>query len=145
MTLSLYETDFYAWTIETANQLRSKNLNELDIDHLLEEVEGMSVSELSQLSSRLEILLLHLLKWEYQPSYRGRSWDLSIKEQRKRVKRLLEKMPSLKSKLNSEFQDTYSIAVIRAEKETGLNESTFPKEPAYTIEQILDDNFYPGE
>jgi hypothetical protein len=144
MNLSqLYEQDFYAWTVETANQLRSRNLNSLDIDHLLEEVEGMGVSEIAQLGSRLEVLIMHLLKWQYQPSYRGRSWNLTIKEQRIRVKKLLKKMPSLKSKLHDELQETYPIAVIRAEKETGLDRKTFPEILPYTIEQILDDNFYP--
>ena len=144
-TQSLYEKDFYQWTVETANHLRSKKLNELDIDHLAEEVESMGISEIGQLGSRLEVLIIHLLKWQYQPSYRGRSWNLTINEQRIRVKRLLKKMPSLKSKLNDEFQEVYPIAVIRTEKETGLDRKTFPEIPPYTIDQILDDTFYPGE
>lgn len=144
MNLSqLYEKDFYQWTVETANQLRSRQLNKIDIDHLAEEVESMGISEIGQLGSRLEVLIIHLLKWQYQPSYRGRSWHLTINEQRIRVKRLLKKMPSLKSKLNDEFQEVYPIAVIRTEKETGLDRKTFPEIPPYTIDQILDDNFYP--
>ena len=146
MTLSLYETDFYAWTVETANHLRSKKLNELDIDHLLEEIEDMGISQKRALQSRLEILLMHLLKWQYQPDYINKSsWKGTIREQRTRISILFENMPSLKNKTQEQAKLVYRLAVMRAAKEIGLNEDKLPTELPYTIEQILDDNFYPGE
>ena len=93
----LYDQDYYQWTVETANALNSKSYDAVDIEHLIEEIEGMGASERSQLQNRLEVLIMHLLKLEYQSGYIGkRGWILTIKEQRKRLKRLLQKMPSLK-------------------------------------------------
>lgn len=145
MNLSqLYEKDFYAWTVETVNQLRSKQLNKIDIDHLAEEVESMGASERRQLQSRLEVLLMHLLKWQYQPSYQGKSWILTIEEQRARIKDHLKDNPSLKASLQAFLDRSYRYAVIKAVNETGLNKSTFPSNLPYTITQILNDDFYPN-
>lgn len=147
MNLSqLYEKDFYQWTVETANYLRSKKLNELDIDHLLEEVESMGASERRQLQSRLEVLLIHLLKLKYQPEYQHKgSWLRTVKEQRKRLKDLLKQNPSLKPRIDVIALDAYSYAKDSAVYETGLHMNTFPPQLPYTLEQILDDTFYPGE
>ena len=143
-TQSLYEKDFYAWTVETANQLRSRQLNKIDIDHLAEEVESMGASERRQLQSRLEVLLIHLLKLKYQPEYQHKgSWLRTVREQRKRLKDLLNQNPSLKSKIEVIALNAYSYAKDSAVYETGLHMNTFPTQLPYTLEQILDDNFYP--
>lgn len=141
---NLYEQDYYQWTVETADALKSKNFNTVDVDHLIEEIESMGASELRQLQNRLEGLIMHLLKLQYQSGYIGkRSWILSIKEQRKRIKRLLFKMPSLKACVQDEMIEAYGYAVIKAAKETGISESVFPAQIPYSLEQILDDEFYP--
>ena len=140
---SLYEQDYYQWTVETANSLKSKSYGAVDVEHLIEEIESMGASQTRQLESRLEVLIMHLLKWQYQPSLQGRSWKKTIIEQRKRIKRLLQKMPSLKSSIDDEVLDAYDYARDDAIYETGLSESIFPKEMPYSLEQILDDNFYP--
>ena len=118
-------------------------MNDLDIDHLIEEVESMGASELRQLQSRLEVLIMHLLKWQYQSKKQSRSWTLTIEEQRKRIKRLLKKMPSLKACIQEEALEAHGYAIIKSAKETGLDKSVFPCELPYTLEQLLDDNFYP--
>jgi hypothetical protein len=141
---NLYEQDFYAWTLETASALKAKSYDAVDVEHLIEEIECMGASERSQLQNRLEVLIMHLLKLQYQSGYIGkRSWILTIKEQRKRIKRLLQKMPSLKACVQDEAIEAYDYATIRAAKETGITESVFPAQMPYTLEQILDDNFYP--
>lgn len=140
---SLYEQDYYQWTIETAKALKAKAFNKIDIDHLVEEIESMGASERRELQSRLEVLLTHLLKWQYQSVKQSRSWTLTIEEQRKRIKRLLEKMPSLKSGINEEIRESYDYAVIKAAKESKLDKAAFPKELPYTLEQLLNENFYP--
>ena len=140
----LYDQDYYQWTVETANALNSKSYDAVDIEHLIEEIEGMGASERSQLQNRLEVLIMHLLKLEYQSGYIGkRGWILTIKEQRKRLKRLLQKMPSLKACIQDEAIEAYDYAAIRAAKETGITESVFPSMMPYTLEQLLDDEFYP--
>ena len=85
-----YETDFHAWALQNASMLRQGRLDELDIEHIAEELEGMSASERRELLNRLQVLLLHLLKYQYQPERRGKSWLLTISHQRTAIERLLD-------------------------------------------------------
>ena len=96
-----YDTDFYAWANEQAALLRSGRLAEADIANIAEEIETMGRAEKRELVSRLTILLVHLLKWRFQPNLRGRSWRLTIKEQRKEVLNHLADNPSLRQRLRS--------------------------------------------
>ena len=141
----LYEKDFYAWTQETAKALREQDFSRIDMEHLIEEIESVGASEKRELESRLEVLLLHLLKWQIQPSLRGKSWELTIKEQRRKIARRLKNTPSLKNNLDELLKDVYGDSILAAQKETGLDESSFPKNCPYTLEQILDDEFFPGD
>ena len=143
MSATLYDKDFYKWALEQAHYIKTKAFDDLDIEHLFEEVESMGASEVRELESRLEVLLVHLLKWKYQPSLQSRSWQLTIKEQRLRINQRIKKMPSLKSKLPEIFEDGYEPSLLQAEKETGLSATTFPQSCEWTIEQILDNEFYP--
>ena len=144
---TLYETDFARWAAEQAGLLRAGLVNSIDYENLAEEMEIMGSSELSELENRLTVLIMHLLKYRFQPNLRSRSWLLTIKEQRKRIAIRLKRSPSLKPRLeNSEFvQDAWEVAVLAASKETGLDESVFPESPIWTIVQILDEGFYPAE
>jgi len=132
-----YESDFYAWTQEQAELLRSGRFDELDAQNILEEIESMGRSAENELESRLQVLFMHLLKWEYQPSRRGKSWQLTIEEQRRKIDRRLSKSPSLKHKLADIVEDAYGDAVIAAERETGLERSVFPTVCPWTIEEVL--------
>jgi hypothetical protein len=140
---SLYEQDFYAWTGEQADLLRANRWHEVDIEHLVEEIEAMGRSERKELVNRLVILMLHLLKWRHQPSRRGNSWRLTIKEQRIRLASHLGENPSLKSFLDDAISDAYRLALIEAERETGLPETTFPTTCPFTFTEMLDDAFWP--
>ena len=104
----------------------------------------MGASEVRELESRLEILLLHLLKWKYQPSHQGVSWELTIKEQRKRIERRLKKMPSLNSVLDDAFKDAYEIATYEAAKVTKLSLAAFPENCEWNISQVLNNGFFPS-
>ena len=144
MNLSqLYNKDFYQWTVETGKLLKAKQFSELDIAHLCEEIENMGASEIRELENRFEVLIMHLLKWQFQPHMQTRSWRLTIEEQRRKLKRHLAKTPSLKSQVDSVLVDIYPDAVIAAAKETSLPRSTFPNILPYTFEQLLDDQYYP--
>ena len=138
---SLYKLDFYAWTQQQADFLRSQNLEQLDVVNLVEEIEEMGRREKRELESRLEVLLMHLLKWQFQPNLRSRSWQLTIKEQRLRLEKLLKENPSLKAILAEHVISAYALAIISAEKETGLD--TFPEICPYKAEQVLDGAFMP--
>jgi hypothetical protein len=138
-----YEEDFYGWAMKNASLLKQGKFNEADIENIIEEIESMGRSEKSQLMNRFSVLIAHLLKWQFQPDFRGRSWHGTIKEQRKRAKMLLKENPSLKSKLSDTFADAYELAIDQIEKETPIDLKILPLECPYTIEQALDDNFFP--
>ena len=141
---SLYDQDFYAWANEQAALLRAGRLAEADIANIAEEIESMGRSEKRELVNRLAVLLLHLLKWQFQPGLRSNSWRLSIKEHRLRLDRHLRDNPSLRAVLDEAMADAYRIAMVRAEGETGLTEGTFPYECPYPFGQAIDADFWPG-
>ncbi len=141
----LYEQDFYAWANEQAGLLRAGKLSEADIEHIAEEIESMGKGEKRELASRLTVLLLHLLKWQYQPGRRGASWQATIRVQRRDLAVHMADNPSLKSLLPQVIGQAYGSAIIEAGVETGLLETTFPTVCPWSFEQISDPDFWPGE
>ena len=141
MNSTTHETDFYAWTNEQVQLLKTGQLNQIDWQNIAEEIEDMGRSEKRQLESRLEILIMHLLKWQFQPNLRSRSWQLTIKEQRLRLEKILQKNPSLQPNLTEAIEDVYPLATLSAERETGL--SLFPETCSYTLTEILSPEFLP--
>jgi len=135
--------DFYAWTQETSQLLLEGCYTKVDMKMIAEEIKSMGASERRELINRLAVLLMHILKWQYQPGLRSRSWKLTIIEQRQEIQDLLEDSPSLKHKLPKEFNKAYARAILKAEKETNLPRKTFPQDCPYTLEQVLDEQFYP--
>jgi hypothetical protein len=140
-SVSLYESDFYAWTQEQLQFLRTGELGKVDLQNLTEEIADMGRSEKRELESLLEVLLMHLLKWQFQPSFRSKSWQLTIKEQRLRLQKHLKQNPSLKSALPEILPEAYQLSVISGERETGLN--LFPEICPYSFEQIFSEGFLP--
>ena len=142
---SLYDKDFYAWVLHTVDKLKSKKFDEVDLNHVIEEIESVGAKEKSELTSRLAILIIHLLKWQYQPELQSKSWDLTIWNQRQDLKTLLEYSPSLKSEhhIKITLEKAYKRAVTGALKETGFYNNPFPDSLPYTLEQLLDEDFYP--
>ena len=138
-----YETDFYAWANEQAALLRQGKLTQADIEHIAEEIESMGKTEKRELVSRLAVLLLHLLKWRFQPDRRGTSWDITIKVQRRDLSRHLRDNPSLKSALDTAIEDAYGDAVLLAQAETRLPGATFPLTCPWTFEQAMNEGFWP--
>ena len=143
MNSNLHENDLYAWTRQQVQLLKSGQLSALDVSNLIDEVDDMGGSIRNQLESRLEVLLMHLLKWQYQPNYRGRSWQLTIKEQRRKIERLIRKNPSLQNTLDQTLADAYGDAIIAVAKETGMAENIFPEQCPYSIQQIIYSDYLP--
>lgn len=141
--MAIYETDFYTWTQQQAAFLKSGQFSEIDLENLIEEVESMGRSEKRELESRLTVLLQHLLKWQYQPTRRGRSWELTIKGQRMNFIKVLNENPGLKPSLNQCLTDAYQFAIVEASKETGLDEKTFPSVCPWELKEITKPDFYP--
>jgi len=144
---SLYEQDFYSWALQQAQLLKMGQFTQLDINHLIAELESMSATEKRELISRLEILLMHLLKWKFQPVFQNRSWRLTIKEQRLQLDDHLQDNPSLKNPeiLQVIITKAYRRALVKAETETGLDGKVFPQTCPYSLAQIMDMDFYPNE
>jgi len=140
---SLYEGDFYAWAMENADLLRQKKFEEIDVENIAEEIESMGKSNKRALLSHLAVLMVHLLKWKFQPVRRSKSWNLTIKHQRLQVQKLLEESPSLKYQIEIKLKEAYEEARIIAAGETGIDEEDFPKACPFTLEQCLDKAFLP--
>jgi hypothetical protein len=140
---TLYDRDFYAWLNEQAGLLRAGRLNELDIENLAEEIESMGRSEKRELVSRLEVLIMHLLKWKFQPTLRSTSWRLTIEDQRFRVSDHLDENPSLTARLDEAILSAYRRAGRRASGETGFDIKHFPPACPWTFDQITGADFWP--
>jgi len=139
----LYETDFYGWIQQQAGVLKAGNFASLDLDNLIEEIESMGKSHQRALESRLEVLLMHLLKWQFQPKRRTPSWEHTINVQRDRLADHLLENPSLKPKIPEAQMKAYRYAVKEASQETSLPHSTFPEHCPWTFEQVINPDFWP--
>jgi Domain of unknown function DUF29 len=140
-TTTLYEADFTLWAEQTAQMLKDGRLSEIDLENLIEEVEDLSRRERDALYSNLKIVLLHLLKWEFQPHKQTNSWKASIVEHRQRIKRQIKKSPSLKSYPEEILSECYTEARELASIETELPIDSFPAEYAYAIADVLAPTF----
>lgn len=141
MVINLYETDFYAWTLEQSQLLRDGNLQNLDIINLVEEIESLGKQQRQELRNRLGILIGHILKWEYQPQKRSKSWRVTIKIQRREIETLLLDNPSLKPYLPEAINKAYKAGLDLVALETNLDYSDLPQECLYNTNQIFDPNF----
>lgn len=144
-SISLYETDFYAWTQEQATLLRNEQWSQIDLQNLIEEIQSLGKQQRQELRNRLSVLIEHLLKWHYQSERRSRSWLATLRIQRLDIAELLEDNPSLKPYLEEALRKAYLKSVELAIGETDLPKRTFPVECPYSLVEIVDDDFYPGE
>lgn len=142
-----YETDVVAWAREQAHFLRSGNFSALDLQHLAEEIEDVGKSEQRELASRMTVLLAHLLKWQFQPSKRSKSWEFTIRTQRKEVCYLLKEAPSLQTKFDDAAWNDLVWAKAKglAESETGLDLDTFPEACPWRVADVLAEGWLPKD
>ena len=143
MSASLHDADFYTWTGQQAELLRAGHYAALDTAHLIEELESMGARERRELETRLSVLLQHLLKWRYQPERRGTSWRNTIKIQRIDAGRVLADNPGLRARLPELLASAYDRARILASDETGLDETDFPERAPFSLEQVMNSDFWP--
>ena len=144
MTTS-YDIDVVAWSNEQAQRIRAGKFDQLDLEHLAEEIEDVGKSEQRQLANRMSVLFAHLLKWAFQPELRASSdsWRLTIKEQRKRIVARLAKTPSLNKSLTDVdwLDDAWVDAVALARKETGI--VIFPEVCPWSMGDVLAEGWLP--
>ncbi|MBV9746051.1 MAG: DUF29 domain-containing protein [Acidobacteriia bacterium] len=132
---SLYERDYHRWALEQAAKLRRGD--PLDSENIAEELESLGRSQEQQLINRLVILIAHRLKWDWQPSGQSNSWRATIREQQKRIVRLIEKNPSLQSLITEAIPEAHDIAITLASHETGIVEEDFPQECPYSFDELM--------
>lgn len=142
-TNKLYERDYLEWLEATCNQLKNREFDSLDLENLIEEIETLGRSEKREILSRLRILLMHLLKYKYQPNKRTNSWKYTVREQRLQILKSFKDSPSLKNYFQTIFVETYSDARALAADETGLDITTFPQDCPFSIELVLDTEWLP--
>jgi hypothetical protein len=143
MNPTLYEKDYYLWLEKTVQLLEGGRFSEIDIKNLLEEISDMGKSQKKSLKSNLIVLLMHLLKWKYQPEKQSGSWKGSIREHRRRILDDFEDSPSLKGYFTEIFDKCYQEARKQAADETGLLLEIFPIECPFTIEETLNPDYLP--
>ena len=141
--ISLYETDYHSWIEATADALKRRDYGAIDWENIIEEIEDMGRRERQRLESNLVVLLLHLLKWQFQPDHRSGSWESSIIEHRRRIRRAIQASPSLKPFLDDCLAECYEDAVDQAASQTTLSRTTFPTDCPYTAGQIMTKGFLP--
>jgi Domain of unknown function DUF29 len=139
----LYDKDTYTWAMQQADALRRRSANEVDWDNVAEEVESLGKSQISELRSRYAVLLLHLLKWLFQPEKRSRSWETTIRVQRRAIAEHLDENPGLKSRRDEILGRAYFEARLSASGETDLALETFPETNPFTLADAMDENFWP--
>jgi transposase len=138
-----YDRDFMLWIETTVQLLKEQKFAELDLENLIEEIEDMGKSNKSALRSNVIVVLLHLLKWKYQPEKRTNSWKFSLREHRRRLEEDFEDSPSLQNYYREIFPKCYGNARKLAADETGLVLEIFPVESPFTPEEVLDAEFLP--
>ena len=140
---TLYDQDYWQWTQEQIQSLQKGHWATLDIDNLVEELETLGRSEQREIGSYLQVLIMHLLKCEYQPEKRTASWNQTMNHYRNKIQDCLEDTPSLQRFLVDPawLEKYYRRARRDAAEETNKALNIFPEHCPYTIEQILDPEF----
>ncbi len=140
---ALYDQDYHAWCLRTAELLANGSLEALDVGHLREEVDSLAGRGEREVASRIKRIQQHLLKLQYQPGKRTRSWSTTLANQRDELASIFEQSPSLASFAQRNTAKVYKGARRLASIETGLPPGVFPDECPYTLDQILDQEFVP--
>jgi hypothetical protein len=133
-----YAADYCGWIEDTARAIEDGRFSEIDRAALADEVRDLGKSERRELRSALKVLLVHMLKTQYQPEKRTRSWELTMRSQRNDIADYLEESPSLRRELPELIGATYRNARLTAADETGLELDVFPESCEWTVAQVLD-------
>ena len=140
MKKSLYERDFNLWINETLTSLKTRNMETIDWDNLIEEVEDMGRSQKHALESYLQRLIEHILKlkyWEQEKARCYKGWRSEVINFRNRIKRIIKKNPSLKNYLIEQYSEIYQDAIATMSEQFDI-----PSETKIESENILSDDYF---
>ena len=130
--------DYVKWAFEQAALIKAGRFDQVDILNVAEEIEDVGKSEIRAFESHLEVVLIHMLKWDFQPAKRSRSWDASIFSNRHRILRLLKVNPSLRARQEASIEAAYEFARRSAARQTRLDLASFPEACPYDWSQIME-------
>jgi hypothetical protein len=137
-TKTLYDTDFVEWTAHTAGLLREGRLDDVDLEHLAEEIEDLGRNDQHTVLSHLSRLLKHQIKRKIQPERDGSSWRSSVTTSREKIELKIADSPSLRLLLEKNLQKSYRQAIKDALFETGLKSADLPQQCPYTLDELLE-------
>lgn len=140
-----YEADFYLWCFEQAEHLRQRRFAEVDLPNVIEELVSMGREQRYKLESSYRLIIAHLLTWEHQPQLRSSSWQITIVRERANAERRERDAPSLRTQARRLVEDVYPVARKEAQIETGLPLAIFPAECPYSLDQLRDPDWLPGQ
>jgi hypothetical protein len=136
-----YDHDFYGWALEQARLVREGRWEAVDRDNVAEEIESLGREQFNKLASAFRVLMLHMLKWDHQPTLRSRSWILSIRAQRLEIEDVLADNPGLQPRIGEAIARGYRKGRIEAARETGLDEDEFPETCPYSFDDLVSRDF----
>jgi hypothetical protein len=145
-TRLLYDRDYFLWLTATAEQLKQGRFSELDLENLVEEIDSMGKSQKNALESLVIVTIEHLLKlvyWETERARNANHWSREIAAFREQIHRLLSDSPSLQPYTIEIFEDAYRKARRLAALDMGVNPRSLSQTPVFTLEQTLDDDWFP--
>lgn len=137
------EDDFYLWCLQQAETLRQKRFAEADLPNIIEELESMGRRERLALESSYRLLILHLLKWQFQPDRRSSSWEITIIRERDNIEAAERTHPSLRHEAQRFVEVVYPAAARAVSKETHLAREIFPAECPYSLDFLRDHDRMP--
>lgn len=136
-----YDSDFYSWSQEQGRLVREGRWSEVDRENVAEEIESSGREQFDKLESAFRVLIMHMLKWDFQPARRSRSWSVTIATQRIELEDVLADNPGLKPRINEAIARGYRKARLEAANETELSLKTFPETCPYSFEDITSRSF----
>jgi hypothetical protein len=137
---TLYGTDFAEWSAQTAELLRQRRFDEIDIENVAEEIQSLGDSQFQAARSQLRRMLMHLITQKIQPERDGASWRASIVNAQQEILDAIDSSPSLRRRLTDRLDQTYRQAVKNARYETGLDAPEIPADCPFTLDQLLEGN-----
>jgi hypothetical protein len=132
-----YDADFALWAEDQAAALREGRFADLDMAHLLEEIDDLSNRKRDAIRSRLKQITAHLLKLQFQPDRATDSWETTVRVQAGKIDDILEGSPSLRREMPEFVATGYRRGRKLASIETKLSIATFPETPTPEFERAL--------